>query len=285
MKRSIIAGALLSIAWCMLSGIGVHADSLKIQPTIYRDIQLAKGEKKKAYVDISNPTGHTQTVVTKAQAFRQIDDEGALSFYDNEQIEAGMPLDLREFELGPQQAVRMYFLVDGTKLPQGDVFAAVLARTKSDTSGSQQSVQVGTLLLISNQTPSPHAARIASLDAPLWQFGDVVVSTVTVQNTAPSGQATGFSPEVTMELWPYSTQKVHAPLVFAGRTRAFEYRVPGNYFGFIGINASIGESKQTKMIFVATGYWRWLGPLVVLVGVIFVATVRRFYLERLGTKH
>ena len=116
---------LLLAVCCLLVGAffvapPVSAASLKVAPLEYRTT-LKQGEKKKGFIDVSNPTKETVRVRTSAQAFRQIDDNGSLQFFDNEQVSAGVLLDLDEFELGPLEAVRMYFILDSTRCVRGDL--------------------------------------------------------------------------------------------------------------------------------------------------------------------
>ena len=280
MRRLLLA--LVAIVAVVVSDASpLLANSLQIQPTIYRDISLAKGEKKKGFVDVANPSAETQTVVMSVQGFRQIDDSGSLTFFDDKQVSAGLLLDLDEFELGPREAVRVYFLLDGSKLPSGDVFASIFAANKpaSVPAGSQQAVRVGTLFVISNGTPASHEADVTRLGASPLQVGDRISATIDVKNTADEGATTGFFPKVTVATRPYGEKIVDGPLLFAGRTRTIDYSVPGNYFGPILISAKVGSSEKSTLIFAVTGYWRWLSfvLLAVLLAVALVAQIRKVH--------
>jgi hypothetical protein len=264
----------------------LFANSLQIQPTIYRDISLAKGEKKKGFVDVSNPSASPQIVTMTVQGFRQIDDSGSLTFFDDQQIAAGLLLDLDEFELGPREAARVYFLINGTNLPTGDVFASIFASNKPAevAAGSAQAVRVGTLFVISNGTPASHEAEVAALSASPIQIGNRISATIDVKNTANEGAATGFFPKITVATKPYGEKTVDAPLLFAGRTRTVDYSVPGNYFGPILVSAKVGTSEKTSLIFAITGYWRWLSFVVLaaLIAAVLILQIRK--LRRLSSQ-
>lgn len=276
MKRLIVAGLLFAVLTLTFAP-HASAESLKIAPLQYTDT-LKSGETKKGFVDVSNPTYESVTVNLSVQAFRQIDDDGTLEYYDNEQVAAGVQLDLTEITLKPRGAMRVYFLLNSSKLPSGDVFAAIFASTEpADGSGTKQSVQVGTLLMLTNGTPSSHQADVTDISGGWLQIGDGLSATITLHNPAPEDSATGFSPDITVKAQPYAETVVQGPLLFAGRTRVVEYRQPGNYFGLIRIVVDAGGEQGTQWAFVVTGYWRWLAPLIfgVLVGVL--AIVLRYW--------
>lgn len=238
------------------------ASSLKIAPLEYRTA-LTAGEKKKGYVDISNPSAETAMVTFEVQAFRQIDDRGDIEFYDDKDVARGILLDLDSIELGPHEALRLMILIDSDKLPHGEIFAAILASTVPDTvKGVAQAVRVGTILEITNGSAGTHRASVTSFSAPFLQIGEAVTATFTVRNDDTTGQAGGFRPAVAVNVAPYSSTSVEGPLVFVGRSRTVSYRAPGNYFGFVWLQARVGESSKGQVAFVATGYWRWLGPLM-----------------------
>jgi len=249
--------ALLSLVFAVPFAAPAHALSLKMQPLIYHDT-LVKGETKKGFVDISNPTGETLRLRTSVQAFRQIDDNGSLQFFDNAQVAAGIKPDLDEFELGPRQALRLYFLIDGTKLPSGDVFGALFVSTvPMGAVGSVSSLRLGTLFVLTNGTPGSREADITKLDVGFWQFGDGIDGQFTIKNTARAGEATGFFPSVTVALDPGRSQhQVESKLVFAGRSRQSDFHINTSRIGLYKISAAYGDSREGKVIFMVTGYWR-----------------------------
>lgn len=277
--RRVVLALIAVFAFVVVDARPTHASSLQIQPTIYRDIQLKQGEKQKGFVDVSNPSATKQVVSMSVQGFRQIDDSGSLTFFDDKQLTEGVLLDLDEFELGPREAVRVYFLLDGTKLPSGDVFASIFASNKpaDSASGARQAVRVGTLFVISNGTPPSHTAEIARLDVSPFQVGDRITATIDVENTASEGASTGFFPQVTVATRPYGQKTVTGPLVFAGRTRTIDYSVPGNYFGPILVSAKTGSSEKTTLVFAVAGYWRWLSfvLLAFIISIVLVIRIRK----------
>lgn len=272
--------ALVSVVVSLGYSSVVEALSLKIAPLEYTTT-LQAGEVQKGYVDVSNPETQTVRVKLEAQAFRQIDDEGSLEFYSDDKISAGIRLDYDEITLGAGEAMRVYFLLDGAKLPEGDVFGAIMASTiPSAQTGSAHAVRVGTLIMVQNSTPVTHQAEITGLTASWLQIGDALQASFKVKNPETSQQATGFFPLINVATWPYGETTVQGPLVFAGRQRTIEYRQPGNFFGPIRLDVRHEVNTQSQWIFAITGYWRWLAPVIlffvtVVVGWIFVRAFSR----------
>ncbi len=270
------AFALLGLA--VLTGLvfpsATSALGLKIAPLSY-EAELQKGEVKKGFVDISNPSSSAVRVKLETQAFRQIDDQGSLEFFASEPIKQGVKLDFETITIGPREAYRVYFLLDGTKLGEGDNFGAIFASTTpTPGAGSQQSIRVGTLLTIVNGTPSARQAEVVSFAADWFQTGEGLSALMAVKNTANPDSATGFFPSIQAATAPYGTKTVKGPLVFAGRTRSVELVHPGSYFGPVWLGARVGDSSKSSVVFAITGYWRWLAPLVavVMLIVIFILT-------------
>jgi hypothetical protein len=275
MRRQLFASLIISVVVSLFGGSIAGAQSLEIHPTIYQDIHLERGERKKAFVDVRNLSATTQVISMKVQAFRQVDDNGALAFYDNEQVAKGVLLDLTEFELRGGEAIRVYFLMDGTKLPEGDVFAAIFAQTSPPKEAAAQSIQVGSLLTITNGTPASHTADVSSLQVGQLQVGEAITARFSLTNPADEHRATGFFPSVTVRTWPYDQRVVRGPLLFAGRTRTIDYRQPGNYIGIIRLEVDAGGKKSSHLLFVMTGIWRWLAPLIVVVGAVIAILILR----------
>jgi hypothetical protein len=283
-----IFGVLLAFSLIFLHQNPVSALALKMQPLIYKDT-LKKGERKKGFVDISNPTGETLRLKTSVQGFRQIDDNGSLQFFDSPELTAGIKPDLDEFELGPRQSVRMYFQIDGIKIPSGDVFAALFVSTiPTEKSGSVSSLRLGTLFVLTNGTPGSRDAEITKLDVGFWQLGETVDGSFTVKNKAREGSATGFFPSVNVSIKPLdSTQKIDSKLVFAGRSRQSDFQISENRIGLYKVIAQYGDSKQGKLVFMVTGYWRGVviaGVLLLLVAVAGWLTLRRRRPAKTGKK-
>lgn len=277
MRRAIYVFGAVVVA-LLFFGEGASAASLKIQPLLYRE-HIEAGEKKRGFVDISNPSDQPAMVKMSVQGFRQIDDEGNLEFYDNPQVSAGIVPEITEAELMPKDVLRLSFEIDSTKLPSGDVFAALFVSTTNlSGTGTAMQARVGTLFVLENGLPPSRDVRIVMLETPFVQTGTGLQTRLAVQNTAPKGKATGFFPVIKIETPPYGVKEVQGPLVFAGRTRMIEYRQPGDYFGFIRLTAKSGTSEQSRYVFAITGYWRWLTPLVL--GVLISAVVALWVIRK-----
>lgn len=262
--KKVLLTLFIAVSVCTTWATDTHAASLKIAPLKY-ETTLKTGETKKGYVDVSNPEYESVKVTLGVQAFRQIDDDGTLQYYSSAQVSDGIQLDLTSLTLKPRSAMRVYFLLNGNKLPSGDVFAAIFASTEpSGRSGAEQSVRVGTLIMLSNGTPSSHSADISFLRASWLQVGAGLRATVGVHNTADERTYTGFFPDVSVTAQPYSTTTVQGPLVFAGRTRTVDYKNDGNYFGPVRVIANAGGQPRSAWVFAITGYWMWLFPSIVL---------------------
>jgi hypothetical protein len=252
-----------------------HAISFNMQPLLYKD-HLAKGEKKKGFVDISNPTGQTMQFTTSVQAFRQVNDEGGLSFYDDARIRAGLIPDLRDFELGPHEALRLYFLLDGTKLPSGDVMAALFATVSTNTGGVAQNIRIGTLFTLVNGTPGPREAVVTRLTVPFIQIGESVQGSYTIHNTADPSRATGFYPASQVALQPFGPKKtIESPFTYAGRSRLATFSLPTNRIGIYKLSVTYRDSTQSHWVFLVTGYWRWLAPMMVILGIALLVLLKR----------
>ncbi len=249
--------------------------SLQISPLRY-DTTLSAGEKKKGFVDITNPSAASSEVKLSVQAFRQSNDNGGLEFYDDAVITSGLLLDYSEVTLGPHETLHLAFLVDGTKLRTGDNFAAIFATTIPDTTApGQQAVKVGTLVIVSNGTPTVHTAKVENLSSSLIQFGDGLTASFSVRNTANENENTGFSPKITVTAWPYINDEVTGPLIFAGRTRAVDYSKKGNYLGIVAVKVQVGDSHQTRYSLLITGYWRFVLPLLILLLLLMIPLLSR----------
>ena len=268
--------ALMLVTAAFVSSDAVYADSLKIAPHSY-EATIQKSEVKKGYIDVSNPSNTSIKIKLETQAFRQIDDEGSLEFYDSEQLSAGVKLDFQTLTIGPREAYRVYFLLDGSKLPEGDIFGAIFASTIPTTgAGARQSTRVGTLLLLQNGTPASRKAEVASFATSLLHIGDGLSAKVAIHNPADPKNATGFVPNITVSTAPYGSKNVKGPLVFAGRTRSVDYVQTGNYFGPMWFAATTGESSKGRLIFAITGYWQWLAPALLVGLVVLGMMLRRF---------
>lgn len=257
---------LLLLTVALLFPNEVHAVGLQVTPNEYK-VTLKRDEKKKGFIDVHNPLGEEVSVKTSVQAFEQTDNEGSLRFYDDKDIQAGVLLDLARFKIGPGETMRMYFMVDGSKLPSGDVFGAIFFTTEpTKVGGVVQSVRLGTLLSVTNGEPSGRKAEITALKTSFWQLGQGIQGSYSVRNMAEDGQKTGFYPTVSISLNPFSlTQKHDSTLVFAGRERSNDFRLDtGSRFGLYVLKASYEDSVREELVFVATGYWKYIGGALLL---------------------
>lgn len=253
-----------------------EAISLKAAPLEYRT-NLKTGESKKGFIDISNPTNEKVIVYTTVLAFRQTDNEGTLQFIDVEQLKQGIKLDLDSFELGPKEAIRMYFLLDGKLLPSGDVFGGIFFTTQPTkaTFGSGQSVKLGTLLSIVNGTPGSRSAEVASMSVPFFSLSNELTGSYIIKNTGDPKNSTGFYPQVSTRVWPFGKEKVQTgKLVFAARSRENSFQVQTPPFGIYRVEASYGASIQSKWVVVAHPL-AIIGLFMLLVATALLVKLRR----------
>lgn len=252
-KTYLLALALMLLGAAFMHG-DAHALGLKVAPLEYRTT-LKTGDKQKGFIDISNPSDQKVTVRSSVQAFRQTDNQGTLQFYDDEQVAAGTRLDLDEFELGPKEAVRMFFILDSTKLPSGDVFEAIFFTTNptKPTVGMGEQIKLGTLLSIVNGAPGPRDAVITDVKLPFLQFDSSVRGTYTIRNTADPHAATGFYPTVSLRAQPFGERtQQRGKLVFAGRSRQNSFRVDTPPIGLYKVSVGYRNGVQSRYVLVMT---------------------------------
>lgn len=277
MRRAFI-GLVLALSGACFWTAPTHAAGLKLAPLEYRTT-LKSGEKQRGFVDVSNPTKETLRVSVSTQAFRQIDDNGALEFFDDQRVSSGVLLDLDEFDLGPREAVRMYFVLDGTRLPTGDVYGAIFFTTapaRYRDSGVGQSVRLGTLLSITNGTPGVRSAEVKQLEVSFLQLGEVVRGSYSIKNTGDPRKTTGFYPKVGLRIAPFGkAQQDKGKLIFAGRTRENDFELEAPPFGFYRVTAVYGTSEQSTWVFVARPVILVVLAAGILVAGLFLSMRRR----------
>lgn len=258
----------------IVSAVPQPVEAIKIQPLLYNE-QLEKGEVKKGFIDVSNPNDTKVELETSVQAFRQTDNDGTIEFFESEEIQAGIELDYDSFTLGPREAMRVVFKIDGSKLPSGDVFAALFVATKPAEEGQiGQSVRVGTLLILENGTPGAREASITGLESRFWQTGSRLDGTYSIKNDAKEGEATGFMPEVTITLTPFGGSFANtSSLVFAGRERANEFSYETNRAGLYYMNVKHGDSEKGQWVLLAP-LW-FIGLVIGLIAAVLV--LRQLY--------
>lgn len=248
-------------------GQRVSAESVRIAPLQYQT-ELKKGEKKKGWVDITNPSSEKVGLKLYVNGFRQIDDKGNLAFFESEQIKKGLLLDYDTVTLEPRRTLRLFFIADGTKLPPGDVFGVIFAETIPVSGpGASTAIRVGTLVSVVNGTPGPRAAEISQVNIPVFQLGDIFRGEVAVKNPAPRGNATGFFPQMSVEIAPWGGKsEFKGPLIFASNTRTFSFEKPSNQFGLYTVKITANNAEKTILVFLMTGWWGVLAPGLLVLG-------------------
>ncbi len=252
------------------TSVGAEQASLKIAPLQYRE-SLGVGEKKKGYIDVSNPTSQPIKLNVDVQAFKQINNKGELTYFDNEQIRAGIKTDFDTIDLQPRQALRMVFLVDGTKLPKGNIFATIFFTTlNTEASQSTQQIRLGTILSITNQTPPSQRVSVTAHNIPLLQLGDTLSGKVTIKNTGDPKKEGGIYPKVTFKIAPLFAAEYtyEAKLVFPGIARENQFSFPSNRVGIyrVSVQDNRGNELAQQWVVALTGWTRLL-----FVGVVCIA--------------
>lgn len=257
----ILASAMVSVVRIDVVG----AVSLQMTPLEYRSVLPTDAATQKGYVDIRNTSLDTLIGQIEVRGFRQIDTTGALEFYVDEQIEAGIRPELTQFELGPGELLRLYFVVDGTKLPPGDVYAALFASTTSQSGQfTTGAARVGTLMSLVNGRPGERQATVERLTMPFWQISDGMQAQFWIHNTSDPSKATGFYPDIHVRSGKYIDKHVAGPLVFAGLSREVTFKQSGDYLGLVDVQISVGDSQIRQQVFMITGRYRWLLPLGII---------------------
>lgn len=276
-----ISSFVIGLFASLLISVPVHAVGLKIAPLEYKTT-LAKNEKKKGYIDVSNPTGQALTIKVSVQAFKQINDDGGLQFFDDARISRGIKPELTSIDMKPREAYRIYFGVDGAQLPEGDVYAAVFfsSNPKSPQNGVGQSVRVGTILSIINNTPGERKASIANVSMPFIQTDEKVKGTYVIRNDGTSNS--GFYPEVELRSWPRGkVEKNSSSLLFSGRKRTNNFTYDSGY-GFYKITVSYKNSQKSQWVLVVHPTITIISLLVLGIIALEFALLKR---RRSHTKH
>lgn len=258
---------------------------LRVAPIEYRTT-LSGGEKKKGVVDITNPDAKdTIAVAVAAQGFRQINDKGDIEYYNDSKISAGLVPDFDNFTLRPHETMRMYFLLNGSKLPSGSVFAALVFRTQPAenlvSTGLINELRVGVLFSIVNGEPTDRQAVITGINVPFWQLSGTVSGSYSVKNTS-NKEGAGFFPDVAVALTPFTrSSTVTSPLVFPGIERSQDFSLAAGRFGFYKVTVSFGSSSKEQWVFIAAAWQlRLLGLFVLVMGGVVVVQVIRLRKKR-----
>lgn len=271
LHRAFVA-VVVAIAGGVVWATPSYAMSLRIQPASVTS-SLSSNERKKGFVDIVNPTGNPVIVSLSVQAFRQVDSAGMLEFYDDSAVTKGLLLDYDKVELLGHEALRLYYVADGTKLPKHDVLAAIFATVspKSEQSASA-AVRVGTIVVLQRDSVK-RQLQIQDLEAPMIQLGDGIEARFALKNTAAPINA--FYPDISVTTWPYGDENVTGPLVAAGNQRQIEYIKKGSYVGPLKLTIRSHGASKTLWVVAATGYWRWVLPAILFVGAVVLYIFRR----------
>lgn len=269
---------LFSLAVALLVSAQTGAVGLAAVPGEYR-VELAQDEKKKGFIDVRNPLGEEVTVNVSVQGFRQANNEGNLEFFENPDLREGILVDLDSFSLKANETMRMYFMVDGTKLPKGDIFGAVFFTTKPvKQSGVSEAVRVGTLLSIVNGQPGERKAEVTELSSSFLQLNNELTGWYSIKNTSNNSARNGFYPRVDVSLNPFMVHKEQdSSLVFAGKERKNNFSLDiGSRLGLYSLKVKHGDSSREKLVFVATGFWRYVVAvafLTIVAGIVYIVRI------------
>jgi hypothetical protein len=261
----------------ILAPASAHAalPELRITPLRY-DQHLELGRLQTGVIDASNPTGSPVHVVFQVQAFRQTGDRGELEYYNDERIASAITPAVPEFDLGPREAVRTRFTIDPNRLGPGGSYAVIFLRTidpKADPGQINTSARVGTLLILDVGTGGTRTGRLSGLAAPSFIYGRTTLEAdYNYTNTGTGPQALAFAPVLETALGP-DRERHDGRFVFPGRTRSSHSSLAlGSHLGPATLTVrdlTGGSAPATRRVFLVTGYWTWLLPLLaalILVG-------------------
>ena len=237
---------------------------------------------------MSNPTGQRLEISSSVKGFKQIESGQKLSFYDDKQLAEAFVIDSPSFVLEPRQAVRVYFGVDATKLPSGDVLAALLFTTSEPKKGAKgtvvaQSVSVGTLITLQSEEVE-HKAKVQSVEVPFLQLGQRLSGSYSIKNPAESGTANAFYPAVTIKTDPSGLLLTKTDqLLSAGITRTSSFSSAQNMVGFYKVIVSTEGSSKQVWVFAILG-WGW-AIAISIVSLLAAVIVMAFKLRVHHKKH
>lgn len=277
----IAPGLALGLALTMPPAARADVPSLQVAPLQYEST-LTPGRIANGFIDVSNPSDTSVTIVSSVQGFRQTGHDGDLEFYDDADLAAAIKPGLDNFTLGPRESVRVVFSVDAAKLPAGGAYAAIFFRTvppEQTGSGSSfiaESANVGTLLILTNGTGAQYHGSISQLRAPLWQFGQSLTGSFGFTNTDTSAHPVGFKPRLSVRVMPWGyRQATNTGLVLPGITRTFSFNRAGAFLGIVPLTVTDAttQSHATVWVVACTGWYR---PAVIITGCCVLAlAVRR----------
>ena len=284
MLSAFITTLTLTMSIFAFSSGSVSAQSIRVEPLKY-DEQLELGQEKTGYVDVSNPGDFDITVSTEVEAFRQINTDGDLEFYEDEQISQGINIDVDEFDLGPREAARIFFDIDSNQLPEGGVYAALLFAVESgegdglEASGFGTTTRVGTLLLLENGDQGERNGSFSLLDMKFWQFGSGISGEVEFA-VSEGDRSVAFTPELGASMPIAGREAVESGLVFAGNSRVFDIEREGNYLGLFPVTVSdeVTGAETSRWVLAVTGVWQIIVPLFIVA--ILLSLALQYYFSR-----
>lgn len=285
----VLFGALAVLWTAVLLAVPAGAAALQIRPLTYPANPadgfetLKPGEIKKGHIDVSNASHSPVTVQLKVKGFKQVDDAGNIQLFESKDLEKGILLDYDRIELQPFEALRLYFLLDGSKLPSGSVLAGIFAKTvDKPSSGITSQAEVGTLLIIQNGA-SEKKVSIESMDIPIISFSSTLSGQMKLRHDANKNNASAFFPNISLTLGPWfgSSTTMTGPLLSAGLSRSVAFNLPtNNQFGLYTFTVQSEGGYAQRWLFIISGFWRFVvvTALVTLLAVIyFLGRKRKIY--------
>jgi len=247
---------------------------LRLSPLKYTE-HLQLGHPKIGWIEADNPTGATAHVELEVQAFRQINDRGELEYYNDERLKSAITPALPSFDLGAREAIRVKFTIDPNRLGPGGAYGVIFLRVSSGNPAASQintTARIGTLLILDVAGGGTKSGYITSLAVAGFVYGSRPVLPVdfSYTNTGKGAAALAFAPDLKATLgWFGKAQHFTGPFVFPDRKRSAQIKVAlGDRFGptRLSIQDTSGRSgPATRWVFLVTGIWTWLSPLLGLV--------------------
>jgi hypothetical protein len=269
--------------------------ALQLSPLQYTT-HLDLGHPKVGYFEAGNPTGSTMHVQVEVEAFRQTDNRGALEYYQDERLAAGIIPGVRTFDLGPHEVIRVKFTIDPNRLGPGGAYGVIFLRTSAGGSAASQintSERIGTLLILDISGTGTKSGHIQNLSLPAFSYGATTLPVAFhYANTNHDAQGLAFSPDLSLSLgWGAAAQKITGPFVFPGRERPATTKITlADRFGLFPVSledSTPGAPKYpAQWVLIVSGYWTWLLPVLIcfLIALICLLVLRRSVLHGLRSR-
>lgn len=259
----LLLASVLLISNAPASAAGIQIAPLKYQTNL-------NGKTMKGSVDITNQSATTQNITIQVQAFKQVNNKGDLQFYSNPLITSGITPDYNQFTLKPYERIHLYFLLNGRELPKKRIFAALLAQAEPVQSSYNITpiLRVGTLLMLKNGNgDQPKQGKISNWHVGLFQFGSGISGSFNFKNTEKGGNSSGYFANFKVTL-AGASDSFSSDLVFPGISRPQSFYLPASRIGLYRLNlTSDTGASSSQWVFVLTGFWRWLLPLIVFLAI------------------